>query len=274
MPIDLRGRPIFVTGASSGIGEATARACAAAGMPVAIAARRSDRLADVAREITAQGGTAHTYALDVADAPACREAVADAAARFGGLYAVFANAGYGLEERIDQLTPLQVREMFEVNFFGSLNVIMPALELFERSPGTPRGHALFCSSCLAHFPVPYGGCYSATKAAQHHFARAMRIELEPRGIHVSSVHPIGTQTEFSRALLARSGRDERTRTTPGLLMQPASRVADAVVSCLRRPRAEVWPGLRAHALRAIMAAAAACPPLGDAVRRRLVRKKS
>ncbi|MDP1662501.1 MAG: SDR family NAD(P)-dependent oxidoreductase [Phycisphaerales bacterium] len=268
MSNDLRGRPIAITGASSGIGEATALACAAAGMPVALAARRLDRLEEVAGRIRAAGGRATVCQLDVADAQACAEFVERAAVDHRGLFGVFANAGYGAEQPVHLMPPGELRRMFEVNLFGSLNIVLPAVARLLKNDGPRRGHILWCSSCLALMPVPRGGAYSASKAAQHHLARAMRIELADKGVEVSSVHPIGTRTEFSQAMLASSGRAERTRKSPDWIMQPPSRVADAVVACLRRPKAEVWPGFRAHCVRTVMCALAAWPALGDAVRRR------
>lgn len=267
MTIDLRGKPIAITGASSGIGEAAALACAAAGMPVALAARRLDRLGAIAERIRSTGGHATVRELDVADKDASAAFISDAAREFGGLYSVFANAGYGAELAVHLTPPDDLRRMFEVNLFGSLNVIYPAIDAMMKNQAPHRGHVLWCSSCLALMPVPRGGPYTATKAAQHHLARAMRIEMAGEGVQVSSVHPIGTRTEFSQAMLAASGKKERKRKTPGLIMQPPSRVADAVVACLRRPKAEVWPGVRAHALRTVMCALAAWPAAGDAVRR-------
>lgn len=268
MTIDLRGKPIAITGASSGIGEATALACAAAGMPVALAARRVERLEALADRIRAGGGRAIVRGLDVADAGASAEFIKDAASEFGGLYSVFANAGYGAEQPVHLMTPDDMRRMFEVNFFGSLNVINPATEVMLKNPLPHRGHILWCSSCLALMPVPRGGAYSASKAAQHHLSRAMRIEMAGLGVQVSSVHPIGTRTEFSKAMLIESGKTERTRKSPDWIMQPSTRVADAVVSCLRRPKAEVWPGIRAHAVRTLMCALAAWPAAGDLIRKR------
>ncbi|MBY0308628.1 MAG: SDR family oxidoreductase [Phycisphaerales bacterium] len=268
MTIDLRGKPIAITGASSGIGEATALACAAAGMPVALAARRAERLEALAGRVRAGGGRVFVRALDVADERAAEAFINDAAGELGGLYGVFANAGYGQEDCVHTMPRGDLRRMFDVNLFGSWNVIDPALRIMLASPGPARGHVLWCSSCLALMPLARSGAYTASKAAQHHLARAMRIELEGKGVQVSSVHPIGTQTEFSKALLERSGKPERTRRTPGWMMQPPSRVADAVVACLRRPRAEVWPGVRAHVVRTVMCALAACPAAGDYVRRR------
>src|SRR5437868_4995866 len=102
MTIDLRGKPIAITGASSGIGEATALACAAAGMPVALAARRIDRLEALADRIKSGGGRATVRQLDVADKDASADFIASAARDLGGgvLYSVFANAGYGAEQPV------------------------------------------------------------------------------------------------------------------------------------------------------------------------------
>jgi NAD(P)-dependent dehydrogenase (short-subunit alcohol dehydrogenase family) len=87
-----------------------------------------------------------------------------------------------------------MRRIFEVNFFASLDLVNEAA---RRLVGARRGgHLLMCSSCLAKFTLPHYSAYSATKAAQWHLCRAMRTELAPRGIEVSSVHPITTATEF------------------------------------------------------------------------------
>ena len=111
---------------------------------------------------------------------------------------------------------------------------------------------MMCSSCIAKFTLPYYSAYSATKAAQNHICRAMRLELEPHGIHVSSVLPITTTTEFFKVTRSHSGgnsRNARSREgndravpdhTSRFFLQPPERVARAIVKCLRKPRAEVW----------------------------------
>jgi short-subunit dehydrogenase len=92
--------------------------------------------------------------------------------------------------------------------------------------------------------IPGYGAYCATKAAQWHVGRAMRHELKPLGIHVSTVHPIGTRTEFSQEVQRRSGGGgDIVSNTPKAFIQPPERVARAVVACLRRPRTEVWTSL-------------------------------
>lgn len=240
MTIDLTGKPIAITGASSGIGRATAIACARAGMPVALGARRMDKLKEVAREIEHFGGKALAIELDVISDEQSRAFIERAESEFGPLHAVFANAGFGFDRPGHETTDQQMREIFETNFFGTLNVIHPAVARFiERR----AGHVLICSSSIGKMAIPGYGAYCATKAAQWHVGRAMRHELKPLGIHVSTVHPIGTRTEFSQEARRRSGGESLVANTPKALIQPPERVAKAVVACLRRPRTEVWTSL-------------------------------
>jgi NAD(P)-dependent dehydrogenase (short-subunit alcohol dehydrogenase family) len=241
--LDLSGKPIAITGASSGIGAATAIACARAGMPVVLGARRTDRLADLAATINAAAranpalGRAVAVRADVTSPDDCAALVDRTVAEFGSIYAIYANAGYGIELPVHRTPDADLRAIFETNFFGTLNTIRPALPHMLRAG---RGHVLICSSCLAKLPLPWNGAYTATKAAQSHIGRAMHYELAPAGIHVSTVHPIGTRTEMFEQIKVRHGRRELVAHTPDRFMQPPERVADATVRCLRRPRIEVW----------------------------------
>ena len=260
---DLRARTIAITGASSGIGAATAIACADAGMHVALGARRRDRLEEIASKIHGRGGRVSVFDVDVTDAERCRAFVEAAAVEFGGLSAVFANAGIGEEGALMRMTDRAIRDMFEINVFGSLNVIRPAVEIMRRAGA---GHVLWCSSCLSVRPVPMYSAYTASKSAQHHFAAAMRTELRDAGIHVSSVHPVGTQTEFFEQSRSRSVAP--TRPSRSRRLQSPARVADAVVRCLRKPRPEVWTsqGARLSFIASLFA-----PRLADAYFRRVIR---
>jgi short-subunit dehydrogenase len=277
MAVDLRGKVIAITGASSGIGAATAVACARAGMAVVLGARRVEKLEVVVGEIRRAGGRAVGVGVDVADAGAAGAFIERAGAEFGPVYAVFANAGYGASGAVHEMGDEALRRMFEVNFFGSLNVIRPALaQMLARQragDGSPRGHVLWCSSCLSNLPTPYAGAYSATKAAQHHLGRAMRSELRGQGVQVSTVHPIGTRTEFFTTAAAGSADPRLIDTTDGPFMQDAGVVAERVVRCLRRPRAEVWTGLMAGVLRMAMGCAAVMPNVADPLIGRVVRRR-
>jgi short-subunit dehydrogenase len=264
---DLTDRVIIITGASSGIGAATALACAKAGMNLVINARRADRLAQVEAQIKQVGRACEIVSGDVSEKGISERMLDTANNRFGRFDAVFANAGYGFDAQTADLTEQVIRDMFEVNFFASYDLVRKAAQqlIAQKRPG----HLLMCSSCLAKFTLPGSGLYCATKAAQNHICRSMNIELRDRGIFASSVHPVGTRTEFFEASAKRSNQpsyaDKVLKHTPRFLMQPAERVANAVVRCLRRPKPEVWTS---HSMRVLAGMMMMWPTFGDFVMRR------
>lgn len=269
MSVDLSGKAVAITGASSGIGAATALSCARAGMAVALLARRADKLDEVRSRIEAEGGRALAVTGSVDDPEDCARLVAEAEAALGPLYAVVANAGYGAEEPSWSMPEEAIRAMFETNFFGSLRTVRPALPgMIERG----SGHVVFVSSCLSKIGIPHYAAYCATKAAQDHFARAMRHELRPKGVAVSSVHPIGTKTEFFDTAAGRSPGGARLLDRGNeRFMQPASKVADAIVRRLRSGQGgEVWTSAP---MRATLGLAAMAPGMTDAVLRRLFERR-
>lgn len=258
MPIELVGKPIAITGASSGIGAATALACAAAGMPVALGARREDRLREVVDLIRARGGRAIAVRCDVDDPDDCKRLIDRAASEFGGLYSVFANAGYGFESRVLEMDPARIEAIFRTNFYGSMHLVWHAA---PRMLESHAGHILLCSSCLSKLSVPMYAAYSATKAAQDHFGRALRLELAGTGVHCSTVHPVQTTTEFSQRTTAES-RGKAVMTGSAGISQTPETVARAIVRCLRKPKGEVWTS---RATRLAFAFATAWPSLADRV---------
>lgn len=263
----------MITGASSGIGAATALACAAAGMPVALGARRASKLAEICDRITASGGKAIAVETDVTRPADCDALVNACVSTFGSIYAVYANAGYGEESPLHEMADDRIRAMFEANFFGSLNIIRPALAHMLSRPMQPgekyRGHVLWCSSCLARMAIPRYSIYCATKAAQAHCATAMRHELRSQGVFVSSVHPIGTSTEFSERVRDLAGGERKSVQIPASLKQTPEFVAERTVTCLRSPRGEVWTGLKGWLTRVGMGKAVMFPGLADWALRRL-----
>ncbi len=238
----LSGKVAVITGGNSGIGAATAHALAAHGMAVVLSARRHDRLATVADSIRAKGGRVHTFACDVAAPNASLHLLDEAERSFGGVDVVFANAGYGMERAHHVTTDADFRRMFEVNFFASVDLFsQTARRWIARKQ---RGHLLMTSSCVAKFTLPYFGAYAATKASQAMMCRAMRFELEPYGIEVSSVHPVSTITDFFTESAARSGIPMHGKKipshTPKIFVQHPEQVARAIVRCLQKPSSEVW----------------------------------
>ena len=269
--VNLKGKAIAITGASSGIGAATAIACAEAGMNVALFARRADKLAQVAdrcRRAGSSGTRVISIEGDVSDPAACKQLVDLSIQAFGSLYSIYANAGYGFEKPMHETSDAELRQIFEVNFFGTMNTIRPALEHMLSRPfegnarQMPRGHVLICSSCLAKITLPRYGAYSATKAAQNHIGRAMRHELDGKGVAVSTVLPISTSTEFFDIVKERTGKNLQTH-TPGLFVQTAETVAKHTITCLKRPHAEVWTGVRGAITRLGMSTLTLLPLLPD-----------
>ena len=223
-------------------------------MNLVINARRAARLESLAQQIRVLGRQAQVIVGDVCE-PGISERMLDAAgSSYGRFDCVFANAGYGFDRSMVAITESQLREMFEVNFFAGVDLLQKAAQrlIAQKKPG----HLFMCSSCLAKFTLSNSAPYCATKAAQNHVCRAMNIELKPNHIRVSSVHPIGTRTEFFSASAQRSGKPDRSEQTlanaPRLFMQPPERVANAIIRCLRRPTPEVWTSVSVRVAAAFM----------------------
>lgn len=232
---DLTNKVIFITGASSGIGRATAVACAEAGMHVSLVARRGDKLQKAAAQIAGLGHKAHFFTADVCKPEEMQRAFADCVSVFGRLDAVFANAGYGQVVNVLEMSEADERAMFETNYFGTTRTLRLAVPYLRESADGLK-HLLVCSSAASEIGLPTLGVYSATKAAQDSVAGALRAELHSEGFKVTSVHPIGTKTDF----MAVAGETENNN-TPAAFQQTPEQVADRIVNALRKPKPEVWP---------------------------------
>jgi short-subunit dehydrogenase len=230
---DPRGRVALVTGASSGIGAATARTFAGAGMRVALCARRKDRLERLAADLTGQGSEAAVHAVDVTDALAVRAMVDEVAGRWGRLDVLVNNAGRGLSATLEQTSAEELRALVELNVVAVLGATQAALPIMRRQG---CGHIINISSIVGRRAVPYRAAYSATKFALGALSEALRVELTGTGIAVTLVYPIRTiGTEFHEAEV------QKVRWRPMGPVQSAERVARSILRCVRRPRPEVYP---------------------------------
>jgi len=267
MPRVLTDQVIIITGASSGIGAATAIQCAKAGMDMVLNARRADRLEQVAAQIRELGREAKVVPGSVTEEGMTEQMLDAAQDAFGRFDVVFANAGYGFERSVAQMGDEELRQIFDVNFFASFDLLRHAAKRLITDQRS--GHLLMCSSCLAKFTLPFFSAYSATKAAQNHLCRAMRLELARYNIEVSSVHPITTTTEFFEVSNQLSGKADKTSTVPDhaskMFVQTPERVARAIVRCLGKPRPEVWTS---HIVRSVAGVMTAFPWFFDLVVRK------
>lgn len=234
-------RVVAITGASAGIGRATAVRLARDGASVAICARRRDRLEDAAADIERAGGVALPIVGDVTREEDMRALVARTVERFGALDVMVCSAGFGLAGAIDDVTPEQMRKLVDVNYMGTYYAAREALAVFRRQA---HGHVIVVSSIVGKRGVPFVGAYSATKFAQVGLAECIRAEVAGSNIHVSIVFPVSTPTEFHEVMARESGAVSQARGPK----QPVDRVADAIARAVARPVAEVYPDWRSRGL--------------------------
>src|SRR5216110_1954190 len=219
-------RVVAITGASAGIGRATALRLARDGASVAICARRRERLDAVGAEIEKAGGRAFPFVADVTQEIDMDVFVRRAVERFGRLDVMMCNAGFGIYGAIDEITPEQMKKLMDINYFGTYYATRAALPLFRRQE---RGHFIIVSSIAGKRGVPYMGAYSATKFAQIGMAECLRSEVYGSDIHVSVLCPVSTPTEFTEVMEHETGG-----TVTGALgpKQTVEEVAEAVARAI------------------------------------------
>ncbi|NYD38995.1 SDR family oxidoreductase [Actinomycetospora corticicola] len=225
----LDGVVAAVTGASSGIGEATARALAAEGAAVALLARRRDRLEDLAREL---GEATTVHEVDVTDGAAVAAAVADVVARHGRLDVLVNNAGYGSMTPAAEADLAEWRTMVDVNVGGVLATTHAALGPLTDAATGGRGVAdVVTISSVAGRKVsgPAVNVYAATKHAVGAFSEALRQEFAPRHVRIGLVEPGLVRSELTEGNGALGEVGE-------LGVMEAADIADAVVYMVTRPR--------------------------------------
>jgi NADP-dependent 3-hydroxy acid dehydrogenase YdfG len=220
---DLTGKVVAITGASAGIGAATARALAAEGASVVLGARRQERLEQLADDL----GDAAVVEMDVRDPAASTALVDTAVERFGRLDAIVVNAGIGRYGGIMDLADDDLRDMVDTNVNGTIWPIRAAVPRFLDAGA---GDIVIVASVAGLRGAGDEAVYAATKFAQVGLAGALDRELRERNIRVSTLCPGGTATEFAMGA-------GRTPDMPGLAdMLRAEDVAAAIVTVLRQPR--------------------------------------
>jgi len=190
----LEGKVAVVTGASSGIGEATAEALAAEGASVAAAARRKDRLDGLAQRIEDNGGRVLTVECDVTDEEQAHELIRQTERELGRVDILVNNAGVMLLSRIDKSLSDEWRQMFDVNVLGLLYTTDAALEVMKRQSS---GHIVNISSVAGRRSGPLTGTYSGTKYAVNAISEALRKEHVDDGVRVTVIEPGAVVTELT-----------------------------------------------------------------------------
>jgi NADP-dependent 3-hydroxy acid dehydrogenase YdfG len=182
-----------ITGASSGIGEATALALAREGAAVALAARRRERLEEVARRVEEEGGRALGVECDISDEAEARSFVERAHRELGGLYALVNNAGLMLQGPVEGADPDEWRQMIAVNVLGLLYCTQAALPLMRQGGG---GHIVNLSSVAGRSASAGSAVYNLTKFGVTGFSEALRQEALHANVRVTCVEPGFVATEL------------------------------------------------------------------------------
>ncbi|HZH09260.1 MAG TPA: SDR family oxidoreductase [Microvirga sp.] len=243
MARDMTGLSVVITGASSGIGRAAARAFAQRGAQVVVAARRAELIDEVARECRDLGGDAVAVPTDVTDAAAVAELAEEALRAFGHIDVWINNAGTGVFGPYQDADIALQRRTIEVNLLGSMHGAYVALPVFLK-----QGHGILINniSLAGWAPAPFAAAYTASKFALRGFSASLRQELgDYPDIHVCGVFPAIIDTPGFAHSANVSGRE----IDPGPVIYAPEDVAETFLSLVRWPRDEVavgWPARAAQ----------------------------
>jgi uncharacterized protein len=244
MTQSLKDKVVLITGASSGFGLDAARLFAREGAHVVVAARRLDRLQDLAAEIQDAGGEALAVPVDVASLPEIKNMVQTVIELHGRIDILFNNAGFGRLDFLENLDPERdIETQINVNLLGVIQVTRAVLPhmLAQRS-----GHIINMSSVAGWLAAPIYSVYAASKFGVRGFTEALRREVWAHGIHVSGIYPGPAATEFSQHV-GESKVRSAARLLPGWVSMKSEDVARSVVQVAKRPRRDVilpwWFGI-------------------------------
>lgn len=194
--MDWADKTIFLTGASSGIGEALAREMAKRGACVGLVARRADLLKTLAEECARYGGTARYFAADVTDAGAVENAARDFRGEFGKIDILIANAGIGGNDSARNWEAAAVTEVIGTNLIGAVNAVAAVLPAMLKRKS---GHLVAISSLAGFRGLPRSAAYCASKAGMSAYFESVRLDVKPQGIDVTIIHPGFIKTPLTAA---------------------------------------------------------------------------
>ena len=236
-----RNQAVIVTGASAGIGKSLALLLAGQGAKVAIAARRADRLEEVAAECRSRGGEVLVVPTDISDESQCRMLIERTVSEFGRLDMLINNAGLAVVALLREYPDLHLfRHVMDVNFFGAVHCTYFALPYIIQS----KGRIVAVSSLGGKGGLPFNTSYTASKYALHGFYDSLRMELKPHDVSVTVICPYWVVTEFHEAYLDKNGvpRGKQGRALYTKKMMTADRCAEITLRAANKRRRELLMG--------------------------------
>jgi short-subunit dehydrogenase len=260
----IANKVIIITGASGGIGRATALALAGQRAKLVLVARRENLLRELEGQIRKDGGTSLSMTLDLREKANVERMIHATRDQLGRIDVLINNAAFGFYGSVENTPQAVVREIFDLNFESPLLACQLAIPIMRGQGG---GHIINISSVAGKRGLPMTGIYCATKFALHGLSEALRVEVKDSGIDVSIINPAATETEFG---------DNVRRVDAGAKfkamghIQSAGEVAAAIVRCIRDPKLEVYPY---RTSRALVWANAIAPSLVDKIMSRFFRER-
>ncbi|MDP9696057.1 UNVERIFIED_ORG: NAD(P)-dependent dehydrogenase (short-subunit alcohol dehydrogenase family) [Arthrobacter globiformis] len=231
----------LITGCSTGLGRALAQAVLAHGHNAVVTARNVNAVKDIAADFP---GTALALPLDVTDKEQIGSAVQQAQARFGGIDVLVNNAGYGYRAAVEEADDADIRQLFDTNLFGAVDMIKAVLPDMRAKRS---GAILNISSIGARISPAGSGYYSATKAALEGLSGSLHKELQPLGISVTAIEPGAFRTDFAGRSLAQSAaaipdyaetagkRRKENDTVHGTQPGDPGKAAEAIIAVVESP---------------------------------------
>ena len=236
-----RDKVVIVTGASSGIGKATALEFARHGSRVVLAARSAERLAEIAREITAMGAEALPCVSDVGKEEDCRRLVEKTVERFGTIHILINNAGISMRALFDDVDISVLKRLMDVNFWGTVYCTKYALPYIVKN----RGSIVGVSSTAGFHGLPGRTGYSASKFAIHGFLETIRIENLKEKLHVMIIAPGFTTSEVRKHALLADGTEQGNSPREEKKMMSPEFVARWILKGIRKKKRNkimTWTG--------------------------------
>lgn len=230
--MDLQDKIVLVTGGSAGLGEQICYEAAKKGAIVITCARRINLIGQVKEKCMALSGKeAYAFQLDVSDPDSVTRMLERVKEEVGTVDILVNNAGYGIFENFTDFDPQQIYKMFEVNVLGMMVLTQKlAIDMLEQK----QGHIINVASMAGKMATPKTAVYSATKFAVMGFSNALRLELKPHGIHVTTVNPGPIKTDFWEA----DPSGDYLKSLGNLVLDP-QKVAKDIVRNMERPKREI-----------------------------------